>query len=97
MNAVETIIMQAVLKSVTDYKNSIEVLRPGVKKYFRDNFDETWCTLRSWKLINNGNEIEMMYTKESINGCVVHTSEESDVVTLETIVSIAVELSFNKG
>lgn len=97
MNAVETIIMHAVLKSVTDYKNSIEVLRPGVEKYFRDNFDETWCTLRSWKLINNGNEIEMMYTKESINGCVVCTSEESDVITLETIVRIAVELSFNKN
>lgn len=97
MNAVETIIMQAILKSVTDYKNSIEVLRPGVEKYFKDNFDKTWCTLRSWKLINNGNEIEMMYTKESINGCVVCTSEESDVVTLETIVSIAVELSFNRN
>lgn len=96
MNAVETIIMQAILKSVTDYKNSIEMLKPGVEKYFKDHYDETWCTLRSWKLINNGNEIEMMYTKESLNGCVVCTSEESDVVNLETIVSIAVELSFNK-
>lgn len=97
MNAVETLIKQAVLKSVTDYKNSIEVLRPGVEKYFKDNYDDVWCTLRSWKLINNGNEIEMMYTKESLNGCVVCSSEESDVVTLETIVSIAVELSFNKN
>jgi hypothetical protein len=97
MNAVETLIMQAVLKSVTDYKNSIEVLRPGVVKYFNDHYDDVWCTLRSWKLINNGSEIEMMYTKEYLNGCVVCTKEESDTVTLETIVSIAVELSFNKN
>lgn len=97
MNAVEKIIMLAVLKSVMDYKNSIEVLRPGVKKYFKDNYDNVWCTLRSWKLINNGNEIEMMYIKESLNGCVVCTSEESDIVPLETIVSIVVELSFNKN
>lgn len=97
MNAVETIIMHAILKSVTDYKNSIEMLKPGVEKYFKNHFDETWYTLRSWKLINNGNEIEMIYNKESINGCVVCTSEESDVVPLETIVRIAVELSFNKS
>ena len=97
MNAVETIIMQAVLKSVTDYKNSIEMLRPGVQKYFKDHYDEVWCTLRSWKLIGNGNEIEMMYTKESMNGCVVCTKEEYDTVPTETIVSIAVELSFNKS
>lgn len=96
MNAVETLIMQAVLKSVTDYNNSIEVLRPGVVKYFKDNYDNVWCTLRSWKLINNGNKIEIVYTKESLTGCVVCTREESDVVPLETIVKIAVELSFNK-
>ena len=96
MNAVENLIMQAVLKSVTDYKNSIEMLAPAVKKYFKDNYDDIWCTLRSWKLIGNGNEIEMMYTKESMNGCVVCTKEEYDTVPTETIVSIAVELSFNK-
>lgn len=97
MNTIETLIMQAVLKSVNDYNNSIEMLKPGVKKYFKDNYDEDWCTLRSWKLINNGNEIEMMYTKESLNGCVVCTKEKFDTVPTETIVSIAVELSFNKN
>ena len=97
MNAVETIVMRAVLKSVTDYNNSIEMLAPGVKKYFKNNYDEVWCTLRSWKLINNGNEIELRYTKESLNGCVVCTKEEYDTVPTETIVSIAVELSFNKS
>lgn len=97
MNAVETLIMHAVLKSVKDYKNSIEVLKPGVEKYFKNNYDETWCTLRSWKLINNGNEIEMMYTRTSMNGCVVCTNEEVTIVPLETIVSIVVELSFNKN
>jgi hypothetical protein len=89
--------MQAVLKSVTDYKNSIEVLRPGVKKYFKDNYDNVWCKLISWKLINNGNEIEMMYTKEFLNGCVVCTKEEFDTVPTEIIVEIAVALSFNKN
>lgn len=34
MNAVETLIMQAVLKSVKDYNNSIEMLAPAVKKVF---------------------------------------------------------------
>ena len=97
MGAVEKIIMQSVLKSVKDFKNSIEMLTPGVKKYFKDNYDEVWCTLRSWKLINNGNEIEMMYTKESLNGCVVCTKEEFDTVPTETIVCIAVKLSFNKN
>ena len=97
MNAVETIIMQAVLKSVTDYNNSIEMLAPGVKKYFNDNYDDVWCTLRSWKLINNGNEIEMVFTKESMNGCIVCTRETSVIVPTETIVRIAVELSFNKS
>ena len=97
MNAVETLVMQAVLKSVKDYNNSIEMLAPGVKKYFKDNYDEVWCTLRSWKLINDGNEIEIMYTKESINGCLVHTRDEYDTIPTEAIVSIAVELSFNKS
>ena len=97
MNAVETLIMQAVLKSVKDYNNSIEMLAPAVKKYFKDHYDDVWCTLRSWKLINDGNEIKMMYTKESLNGCVVCTKEEFDTVPTETIVCIAVELSFNKN
>lgn len=88
--------MQAVLKSVMDYNNSIEVLTPGVKKYFKDHYDDVWCALRSWKLINKGNEIEMMYIKKSMNGCLVCTKEEYDTVPTETIVSIAVELSFNK-
>lgn len=40
MNAVETLIMQAVLKSVKDYNNSIEMLEPAVKKYFKDNYND---------------------------------------------------------
>lgn len=42
MNAVEKIIMHAILKSVKDYNNSIEMLDTGVEKYFKDNYDDVW-------------------------------------------------------
>ena len=38
IGAVEKIIMQGILKSVMDYNNSIEMLAPAVKKYFKDNY-----------------------------------------------------------
>lgn len=94
MNAVEKIIMQAVLKSVTDYNNSIEMLEPGVKKYFKDNFDDVWCGPYKWHLIDNGNNIEITYTKQYPNGDMEYNN---DTVPTEVIVSIAVELSFNKN
>lgn len=93
MNAVETLIMQAVLKSVNDYNNSIEMLKPGVKKYFKDHYDEVWCHLYEWHLIDNGNNIEITYTEQYLSGAIEYNT---DVVPLETIVSIAVELSLNK-
>ena len=93
MNAVETLIMQAVLKSVTDYNNSIEMLRPSVQKYFKDNYDDIWCHLYEWHLIDNGNNIEITYTEQYLSGAIEYNT---DVVPLETIVSIVVELSFNK-
>lgn len=90
IGAVEKIIMQSILKSVMDYNNSIEILEPGVKKYFKDNFDEVWCTLRGWKLIDNGNNIEIEYTEHEINGdCVC----KGGIVPTEFIVKIAVDLS----
>lgn len=94
MNAVETLIMQAVLKSVKDFNNSIEMLEPGVKKYFKDNYDEVWCTLRSWKLIDDGSEIEITYDRL---GRITPAVSETDFIPTEIIVSIAVELSFNKN
>lgn len=93
MNAVETLIMQAVLKSVKDYNNSIEMLDPGVKKYFKDNFDEVFCSLNSWKFIEDGDRIEISYTKQYLSGVIEYNT---DIVPTETIISIAVELSFNK-
>lgn len=94
MNAVETIIMQAVLKSVTDYNNSIEMLEPAVKKYFKDHYDDIWYHLYEWHLIDNGNNIEITYTEQHLSGRIEYNT---DVIPLETIVSIAVELSFNKN
>ena len=94
MNAVETIILQAVLKSVTDYNNSIEMLAPAVKKYFKDNYDNIWCHLYEWHLIDNGNNIEITYTEQYLSGRIEYNT---DTVPTETIVSIAVELSFNKN
>ena len=94
MNAVETIIMQAILKSVMDYNNSIEMLEPGVKKYFNDTFDDVWCNLYEWHLVDNGNNIEITYTQQDLNGAMEY---KTDIVTTETIVSIAVALSFNKN
>jgi hypothetical protein len=93
MNAVETLIMQAVLKSVKDLNNSIEMLTPGVKKYFKDNYDEVWCTLRGWEFIDDGSEIAITYDRL---GRITTAVSETDIIPTEIIVSIAVELSFNK-
>lgn len=94
MNTVETFNMQTVLRSVKDYNNSIEMLAPAVKKYFKDNYEQLWSTLLGWKLINDGNEIEISYAESYLTG---HIEYKEDVVPTETIVSIAVELSFNKN
>ena len=94
MNVVETLVMQAVLKSVTDYNNSIEMLAPAVKKYFKDNYDDIWRHLYEWHLIDNGKNIEITYTEQYLSGAIEYNT---DVVPLEIIVSIAVELSFNKN
>ena len=93
MNAVEKIIMQTILKSVKDYNNSIEMLAPGVKKYFKDHYDEDFCSLDSWKFIEDGDRIEISYNRL---GTITTVIKLTDVVQTETIVSIAVELSFNK-
>lgn len=93
MNAVETLIMQAVLKSVKDFSNSIEMLTPAVKKYFKDNYDDVWRTLRGWEFIDDGNEIAITYDRLSR---ITSTISETDIIPTETIVSIAIELSFNK-
>ena len=93
IGAVERIIMQSVIKSVMDYNNSIEMLDPGVKKYFKDNFDDVWCTLHDWHLIDNGNNIELAYTKQYLNGTMEH---DTDIVPTETIVCIAVGLTLKE-
>ena len=63
LGAVEKIIRQTILKSVKDFKNSIEMLTPGVKKYFKDNYDEVFCSLDSWKFIEDGDRIEITYNR----------------------------------
>lgn len=94
MNAVETLIMQTVLKSVTDYNNSIEMLTPGVEKYFNTHYDEDFCSLDSWKFIEDGDKIEISYSRL---GTITTFVKLTDIVPTEAIVSIAVELSFNKS
>ena len=94
IGAVEKIIMQGILKSVMDYNNSIEMLAPAVKKYFKDNYDDIWYNLFEWLLIDSGNNIEISYMKQYLSGAIEYNT---DVVPLETIVSIAVELSFNNN
>ena len=93
MGAVEKIIMQSVLKSVKDFKNSIEMLTPGVKKYFKDNYDNDCCILRGWEFIDDGSEIAITYDRL---GRITTAVSETDIIPTETIVSIAVELSLNK-
>jgi hypothetical protein len=93
MNNVEKIIIQTILTSVMDYNNSIEMLEPGVKKYFNDHYDDVWCHLYEWHLVDNGNNIEITYTKQYLNGAMEY---ETDTVPIEAIVEIAVALSLNK-
>ena len=94
MGAVEKIIMQSVLKSVKDFKNSIEMLTPAVKKYFKDNYDDVWYTLRGWEFFDDGDEIAITYDRL---GRITSAISETDIIPTETIVSIAAELSFNKN
>ena len=93
IGAVEKIIMQSILKSVMDFNNSLEMLEPGVKKYFKDNFDNVWCTLRGWELIGDGNNIQIEYTEYQLNGDNVC---KGGIVPTVDIVKIAVELSLKK-
>ena len=93
MGAVEKIIMQSVLKSVMDYNNSIEMLEPAVKKYFKDHYDDTHCYFHKWYLVDNGNNIKIKYTEF----CTNNDSEcKTDIIPTEIIVKIVVDLSLNK-
>lgn len=93
IGAVEKIIMQSILKSVMDYNNSIEMLEPGVKKYFKDYYDEVWCYFHDWHLVDNGNNIKIEYTEYDMN----NDSEcKTDIIPTVVIVKIAVDLSINK-
>lgn len=94
IGAVEKIIIKSVLKSVMDYNNSIEMLGPAFKKYFKDHYDEYWYNLNDWHLVDNGNKIEIEYSKYGIGEDDVEYN--TDIIPIETIVSIAIDLSFNK-
>lgn len=97
IGAVERIITQSVRKSVMDYNDTIEVLEPGVKKYFTDHYDENWCYFTDWYLVDNGNNIKIEYTEYGLNADFEHNMEyKNDIIPTETIVSIVVELSLNK-
>lgn len=93
IGAIEKIIMQGVLKSVTDYNNSIEMLGPAVKKYFKDHYDENWYNLNDWHLVDNGNKIEIEYSKYGIGEDDVEYN--TDIIPTKTIVNVAVDLSLN--
>lgn len=93
IGAVEKIIMQDILKSVKDYNNSIEMLGPAVKKYFKDHYNDIWYHLYEWHLVDNGNNIEITYTEQYLSGAMEYNTA---VVPLETIVSIVVELELVK-
>lgn len=93
MNAVEKTIIQTVLKSVKDYNNSIEMLTPAVKKYFKDHYNDIWYHLYEWHLVDGGNNIEITYIEQYLSGAMEYNNV---VVPLETIVKIVVELSLNK-
>ena len=94
IEAVKKTIMQGILKSIEDYNNSIEMLGPAVKKYFKDHYDEDWCNLNDWHLVDNGNKIEIEYSKYGIGEDDVEYN--TDIIPTETIVSVAVDLSLNK-
>ena len=93
IEAVKKTIMQGILKSVEDYNDSIKILEPAVKKYFKDHYNDIWYHLYEWHLVDNGNNIEITYTEQYLSGAMEYNT---DVVPLETIVSIAVDLSLNK-
>lgn len=94
IGAIEKIITQDILKSVKDYNNSIEMLGPAVKKYFKDHYNDIWYHLYEWHLVDNGNNIEITYTEQYLSGAMEYNTV---VVPLENIVSIAVDLSLNKN
>ena len=93
IEAVKKTIMQGILKSIEDYNDSIKILEPAVKKYFKDHYNDIWCHLYEWHLVDNGNNIEITYTEQYLSGAIEYNT---DVVPLETIVSVAVDLSLNK-
>ena len=88
MNAVETTIMQTVLKAVKDYNNVINILDPGVKTYFRRNYNDLYQVLGNWEFIKSGNFIKITYIEQYLDGRMEHCSE---TVPLETIVKLAAE------
>ena len=98
IGAVEKIIMQSVLKSVKDYNDTIEMLEPAIKKYFNDNYNEDRCYFDDWKFIDNGSNIKIAYMENDLNADLEFEVEyKTDIIPTQTIVNIAVELSFNKN
>ena len=98
IGAVEKIIMQSVLKSVKDYNDTIEMLEPAIKKYFNDNYNEDRCYFDDWKFIDNGSNIKIAYMEDDLNADLEFEVEyKTDIIPTQTIVNIAVELSFNKN
>ena len=93
MNAVETIIKNEALKAVKDYSNVINILTPGVDKYFENNYNSLYQILRTWEFVREGKFIEIHYSEQYLDGRMEHLSE---IVPLETIVELAVALAFNK-
>jgi hypothetical protein len=93
MNAVETIIKNETLNAVKNYSNVINILTPGVDKYFKNKYNSLYQILRTWEFIREGEFIKIHYSEQYLDGRMKHWAE---IVPLETIVKIAVALSMNK-
>lgn len=54
--------VQTVIKTVTEYKQLVDVLSPLVEKYFNENYAEGWRYYRGWDLSSDGKSIIMHYS-----------------------------------
>ena len=93
MNTREAIIKNAALKAVKDYSNIIDILNPGVDKYFKNKYNSLYQILGTWEFIGEGKFIKIHYSEQYLDGRMEHFGE---IVPLETIIEIAVASLFNK-
>ena len=93
INATKDAITDGIIKSVKDYKNSIKELDPAVKRYFDKNIGNFRTFFWSWSFIKDGEEIEIEYKEQYMNG---HYDFDSVNVPIKDVVDIAIDLILNK-